>query len=82
MIAKAVRAPPLGLNVKPQSQIHSMQQTYFSIATAEVDPEYLLSFKSKTVSVPEFEEFIRQYNDDTSGAKVALVGRYVVDRMS
>ena len=49
-----------------------MQQTYFSIATAEVDPEYLLSFKSKTVSVPEFEEFIRQYNA-ASAAKVASV---------
>lgn len=32
----------------------------FEISTAEVDPDYLLSFKTRTISVPEFEEFIQR----------------------
>lgn len=50
---------------------NSNSPSTFRIATEEVDPEYLLSFKSKTISVPEFEEFIRQHSVEE--IKVALV---------
>lgn len=36
------------------------REVTFEISTAEVDPDYLLSFKTRTISVPEFEEFIKR----------------------
>lgn len=39
------------------------REVTFEISTAEVDPDYLLSFKTRTISVPEFEEFIKRQNN-------------------
>lgn len=46
------------------------RQVTFEISTAEVDPDYLMSFKTRTISVPEFEEFIRQHKSDATDTKV------------
>ncbi len=54
----AVSATAATASAHPQS---TKRQVTFEISTAEVDPDYLMSFKTRTISVPEFEEFIRQH---------------------
>ena len=71
IVYKATRAEQRQTSANPKNVKILNNQFTFPIDTGEVDPEYLLSFKSKTISVPEFEEFIRQHNLDEF--KVSMV---------
>lgn len=49
-----------------QTEPHHSIKKYSAnfVATEEVDPEYFFSFQTGSISVPEFEEFLRQNLND------------------
>lgn len=52
------------------------REVTFEISTAEVDPDYLLSFKTRTISVPEFEEFIQRQHNATDTKVVRTLCKF------
>lgn len=46
------------------THIKAVPSRTFLISTEVVDPDYLINFVPRTISVPEFEELVRQHNNE------------------